>query len=217
MTENIRTDTCPWSLIIAAESLGARSLCCVVTMADQCIVIDPGIALGYKRHGLLPHPVQIAVGYQLRQQILQALANATDVVFSHFHGDHVPLANANPYQLSINSLPLGFHQLRCWCKSSKDLSQTMRQRFQDLAGLLGENLQIAESLTKAQALNDLNRIYALAKAQGIDFNWVALPEKYQPAESDEFDKKEMNRLFKQGFEEGLKKNVWKKIPPGIYY
>ena len=73
------------------------------------------------------------------------------------------------------------------------------------------------SLIKAQALNDLNRIYVLAKAQGIDFNWVALPEKYQPAESDEFDKKEMNRLFNKGYEEGLKKNVWKKVPPGINY
>ena len=73
------------------------------------------------------------------------------------------------------------------------------------------------SLIKAQALNDLDKIYALAKQQGFDFNWVALPEEYQAAESDEFDKKEMNRLFKKGYEEGLKENVWKKIPLGINY
>ncbi len=133
--------------IIAAESLGTRSLCCVVTLSDRRIVIDPGIALGYKRHGLLPHPVQIAVGYQLREEILQALATATDVVFSHFHGDHVPLANANPYQLSMQSLPSCFGQLRCWSKSDKNLSSTMKLRFQDLKGLLGENLKIAEGIT----------------------------------------------------------------------
>lgn len=133
--------------IIAAESLGVRSLCCVVTLPDRNIVIDPGIALGYKRHGLLPHPLQIAVGYQLRQEILQALKNATDVVFSHFHGDHVPLANANPYQLSIQSLPSCFDQLQCWSKSDKDLSSTMKLRFQELTELLGENLKIAEGIT----------------------------------------------------------------------
>lgn len=71
------------------------------------------------------------------------------------------------------------------------------------------------SLLKTQALNDLNRIYLLANKEGLDFNWVALPDEYEPAESDEFDRKEMNRLFKKGYEEGLKENVWKKVPPGI--
>ncbi|MEB8434397.1 patatin-like phospholipase family protein [Cocleimonas sp. KMM 6892] len=73
------------------------------------------------------------------------------------------------------------------------------------------------SMIKSQALNDLNRVYGLAKTQGLDFNWVALPEEYEPTESDEFDRKEMNRLFKKGYEQGLKKDVWKKVPPGINY
>jgi len=50
--------------IIGAESLGVRSLCCLVTLPDRRIVIDPGVSLGYVRKGLLPHPVQIAVGAQ---------------------------------------------------------------------------------------------------------------------------------------------------------
>ena len=39
--------------IIGAESLGVRGLCCLVTLPDRRIVIDPGVSLGYVRHGLL--------------------------------------------------------------------------------------------------------------------------------------------------------------------
>lgn len=130
--------------IIGAESLGVRSLCCLVTLGDRRIVIDPGVALGYIRYGLLPHPVQIAVGRQVRERILNALEGATDVVFSHFHGDHVPLAEANPYQLSILSLPRNFRRLRAWSKSGDDLTGKMQRRFQHLADLLGGNLQVVE-------------------------------------------------------------------------
>ncbi|ADE13621.1 putative selenocysteine protein [Nitrosococcus halophilus Nc 4] len=72
------------------------------------------------------------------------LNTATDVVFSHFHGDHVPLVDANPYQLSVRALPHSFRELRCWSKSGNDLSANMSKRFQDLADLLGTNLQVAE-------------------------------------------------------------------------
>lgn len=78
--------------LIAAESLGVRGLCCRVDLGHRCIVIDPGVALGYLRHGLLPHPLQVSIGEKVRENILAALEQATDVVFSHFHGDHVPLA-----------------------------------------------------------------------------------------------------------------------------
>ena len=47
--------------IIGAESLGVRGLCCFVETEDRNILIDPGVALGYLRHKLLPHPVQIAI------------------------------------------------------------------------------------------------------------------------------------------------------------
>jgi len=130
--------------IIGAESLGVRSLCCLVTLPDRRIVIDPGVSLGYVRHGLLPHPLQIAVGCRIREKILRVLDDATDVVFSHFHGDHVPLVDANPYQLSIQSLPSRFRELRCWSKSDDDLSAVMSKRFHNLADLLGANMQVAE-------------------------------------------------------------------------
>jgi len=134
--------------IIGAESLGVRSLCCLVTLPDRRIIIDPGVSLGYMRHGLLPHPLQVAEGWKVREKILRLLHDATDVVFSHFHGDHVPLAKANPYQLSIHSLSPHFRELRCWSKSNEGLSANMDKRFQDLSELLGTNLQIAEGCSE---------------------------------------------------------------------
>ena len=130
--------------IIAAESLGVRGLCCLGVDSKRRIVIDPGVSLGYLRHGLLPHPLQIAVGRRIRDRILLELETATDIVFSHFHGDHVPLRDASPYQLSLGSLPSNFPETRCWAKSDSNLSNTMGRRFYDLSELMGPNMQVAE-------------------------------------------------------------------------
>jgi predicted metallo-beta-lactamase superfamily hydrolase len=136
--------------IIGAESLGVRSLCCQVTLPHRRILIDPGLALGLVRHGLPPHPLQIAVGRRIREVIIQRLRGATDLVFSHYHGDHIPLVDANPYQLSFKALPESFCQLPCWGKSGEELSGTTRKRFEDLAKLLGDNLQDAEGRTDGE-------------------------------------------------------------------
>ena len=134
--------------IIGAESMGVRSLCCLVSLPDRLIVIDPGVALGSVRHGLLPHPLQVAVGCRVREKILRVLNNATDVVLSHLHGDHVPLVDANPYQLSIRALPSRFRELCCWSKSSVGLSASMSKRFHDLADLFGANMRVAEECSE---------------------------------------------------------------------
>jgi hypothetical protein len=77
--------------ILGTESLGVRGLCCVVKTKDRKIIIDPGVALGYRRRGQLPHPVQVAASERTRRLIEEALVDATDVVISHYHGDHHPL------------------------------------------------------------------------------------------------------------------------------
>jgi hypothetical protein len=130
--------------IIGAESLGVRSLCCLVTTATRRILIDPGIALGYWRDGLLPHPLQIGVGRTVRGRIRRALHEATDVVISHFHGDHIPLLDANPYQLSLRDLPSRCCDLRCWSKCADDLPPNLHERWVNLANLFGDGLRVAE-------------------------------------------------------------------------
>lgn len=119
-------------------------MCCLVSTGERRILIDPGLALGYLRHGLLPHPLQVANGIKVRQKILEALHIATDIVFSHFHGDHVPLLRANPYQLSFAQIPDLLPKVRIWVKSKEKLSPRMRRRAADLSELFGTNMKTAE-------------------------------------------------------------------------
>ncbi|MEA3440063.1 MAG: hypothetical protein U9R58_07250 [Chloroflexota bacterium] len=130
--------------ILGTESLGVRGLSCKVQVENRKVVIDPGVALGYWRHRLLPHPAQVAVGEQVRRKIVDALQDATDVVLSHFHGDHIPLPDANPYQLSAHQVAPLFRTIRLWSKGPDGLSHNMESRRGALIEILGRNLPIAE-------------------------------------------------------------------------
>ena len=90
--------------ILGAESLGVRGLSCCVENDDHKILIDPGVALGYTRWGLHPHPLQAVVGYIVCSKIARFWRDADYVVFTHMHGDHIPLYNANPFQLDLYML-----------------------------------------------------------------------------------------------------------------
>ncbi len=123
--------------IIGTESLGVRGMCCVVKVRHRMLVIDPGVALGYTRHGLMPHPLQVAAGVRVRNEIVRAVKSATDIVFSHFHGDHVPLFHANPYQLSFDHIFSLRPGLRVWAMSAEGLSAEMHRRAEALHEYFG--------------------------------------------------------------------------------
>ncbi len=123
--------------ILGAESLGVRGLSCFVVTKERRIAIDPGVALGYRRHGLLPHPFQVAVGAVVRKKILSAVQKSTDVVLSHFHGDHVPLADANPYQLSLDLVSEELENLRVWGPNRDTLDGKGRSRRDALSAYCG--------------------------------------------------------------------------------
>ncbi|HHU04540.1 MAG TPA: hypothetical protein GXZ81_05955 [Fastidiosipila sp.] len=128
--------------IIGAESLGVRGLCCLVQVGNRRILIDPGISLGFIRNGLKPHPVQIAVGRQVKQRIIEELSSATDLVISHFHGDHIPLNDANFYQLSI--LEVEEIPQNIWAHPCDPTSRRQRERELALVIGLDRNLRQAE-------------------------------------------------------------------------
>jgi len=71
------------------------------------------------------------------------------------------------------------------------------------------------SLTKSQAIKDLVHIYDIAQKQGFDYNWVSLPD-IENATMVNFDTEEMHRLYKIGYEMGLKGNAWRKEPPSAH-
>jgi predicted metallo-beta-lactamase superfamily hydrolase len=132
--------------IIGAESLGVRGLCCVVRTKDRNVIIDPGVALGFRRHGLLPHPVQVAASERTRRLIEKALEDTTDIVISHYHGDHIPLVDANPYQLSVERVTKLCKHSRFWTKGTRDISYNQAHRAKALAKSLGRILPNAEGM-----------------------------------------------------------------------
>ena len=131
--------------ILGTESLGVRGLSCKVVVKNRKVIIDPGLALGYRRYGLLPHPAQVAIGEQVRTRIIAALGDATDIVLSHFHGDHIPLPDANPYQLSTHQVAHLFRTVRLWSKGPEGLSNHMALRREALIELLGRDLPNTEA------------------------------------------------------------------------
>lgn len=134
--------------MIGTESFGVRGLACSVVLKNRKIFIDPGIALGLYRHGLPPHPFQIAVGRDIRDAILQELESATDVVFSHFDGDHCPLEEANPYQLGADRAAPALARCRIWAKGPQGASPKQQARRNALARITGRDFTDADGIAE---------------------------------------------------------------------
>jgi hypothetical protein len=71
------------------------------------------------------------------------------------------------------------------------------------------------TLIKANALGDVDRIYALCVRHGIEFNLAYIPDEFVPQPKEMFDKAEMNRLFQLGYDQAKNGTAWQKAPPGI--
>jgi predicted metallo-beta-lactamase superfamily hydrolase len=131
--------------ILGCESFGARSLACVVKTDGRAILIDPGVALARLRSGLLPHPVEVAAAFRIREKVLSAFGQATDVVISHFHGDHMPMRAEDPYQLSMEALP-SLEGINFWCKGPEEISGLSSKRRRELSDFLGFPLPASEGM-----------------------------------------------------------------------
>ncbi len=132
--------------ILGCESFGARSLACVVKTGERKILIDPGVALARLRHGLLPHPVEVAAALRIRKKILAEFEGTTDIVISHYHGDHIPMKAEDPYQLPVEALPpLG--GIRFWCKGPEKISGLSARRRGELSRFLGHSLPASEGIS----------------------------------------------------------------------
>ena len=131
--------------VAGTESLGVRGMCCFVKTAERRILLDPGLALGYMRNRQLPHPLQVAVCEKIRTAIIRLWGRATDIVFSHFHGDHVPLVNANPYQLHARNIRALNPDVLFWRKKRSHLSHTEVIREASLSQILETSFHSAEN------------------------------------------------------------------------
>lgn len=136
--------------ILGAESLGARSLCCFVTTRQRKILIDPGVALGMYRSRLLPHPLEVAAVEDIRKRIVERWTEATDIVISHFHGDHAPLVHADVYQLSVAKVRDLNPRATVWTKSPNHFGGVERGRGPALVDALRSQIKVAEELTDGE-------------------------------------------------------------------
>jgi predicted metallo-beta-lactamase superfamily hydrolase len=73
---------------LAAESLGARSMCTLVETSDVTILLDGGVSLGPYRFGFPPHPREYRALGECRGRIAEAAGKADVVTISHYHFDH---------------------------------------------------------------------------------------------------------------------------------
>lgn len=80
--------------VLAADSLGVRSLAVWVSgAAGGNLLIDPGAALGPRRHGLPPHHQEEQALAAAEARLVDFAARSERVVITHFHHDHfVPFA-----------------------------------------------------------------------------------------------------------------------------
>jgi predicted metallo-beta-lactamase superfamily hydrolase len=151
--------------IVAAESLGVRSLCTMVRTRDRKILIDPGLALGYTRFGLLPHPLQVAVDERIQRRIIHEWTTATDIVISHFHGDHVPLADANPFQLNLGKVASLNPHAVIWAKRAQ-LSPMEAKRARVFSLALNNTVIAAEG--KSAGIISFSQPVPHGKAEGLE-------------------------------------------------
>ena len=70
------------------------------------------------------------------------------------------------------------------------------------------------TLLKAQGNGDVFRLYSNAKANRIDFNLAAIPERFTLTTKEPFDPVYMKALFEQGYRDAVNGYKWKKTLPG---
>ncbi len=74
--------------LVAADSLGTRSMATFVETKDVRIAIDPSTALGPSRYGLPPHFLE-ELALNVSSEVIRKLAQQSDViVVTHYHWDH---------------------------------------------------------------------------------------------------------------------------------
>jgi hypothetical protein len=87
-----------------------------------------------------------------------------------------------------------------------------REQVKD--SLIGISVRSLDTVVAAANNGDIYRLYAVAKRRGLDFNLAYIPADFEPNSKELFDKKEMQRLFKRGYDDAINGYKWHKTPPG---
>jgi hypothetical protein len=83
------------------------------------------------------------------------------------------------------------------------------------ANLAAITSRLIETNGASKMAGDTYRIYAFAKEKGWDYNLAYIPEDFKPNQKEMFDREEMQRLFKRGYDDAAVGYKWHKAPPGL--
>ena len=92
------------------------------------------------------------------------------------------------------------------------MSPHSKQVEDNLTAIISRTIETNGS---AKMSGDTYRIYALAKEKKWDYNLAYIPEDFTPKQKEMFDKQEMQRLFKRGYDDAAVGYKWHKAPPGL--
>ncbi len=73
---------------LSFDSLGVRSMATYVETDDLKILIDPAVALGPKRYGLPPHPLEIKRMHETWDDVRKYAAKSDVLIITNYHYDH---------------------------------------------------------------------------------------------------------------------------------
>ncbi len=74
--------------LLAADSMGTRSMATFIQTKDVKILIDPSVALGPYRYGLSPHKKEIKKMEKDWKEIRKYAKKASVLIVTHYHFDH---------------------------------------------------------------------------------------------------------------------------------
>lgn len=77
-----------YARIIAADSMGVRSLATFVSLCGYSIGLDLGVAIAPRRYGLPPHPLELERLESSLDSVRKFIRESSIIIITHYHYDH---------------------------------------------------------------------------------------------------------------------------------
>ncbi len=87
--------------IVAADSMGVRSLAVVVETAEAIVGIDLGASIAPRRYGLPPHEIELRRLEESLGAVERAIGESDIIIITHYHYDHFIRDNPELYKNKI--------------------------------------------------------------------------------------------------------------------
>ncbi|WP_167391990.1 patatin-like phospholipase family protein [Mesorhizobium sophorae] len=207
---------------IARESGKGRRLFIGTTNldADRAVIWDMGAIAASNRPDRLKLFKQVILASTSIPGIFPPVELEVTAAGKTYHEMHVDGGTSNevflmPAGLSLRELDQTFH-----ARVKARLYIIRNGRTTPEPSIVKATLpDIAEkavsSLIKTQGIGDLYRLYAVAKRDGINYNYIDIPSDFTVEAKSPFDSKFMRALYDKGYEMGRDGVPWKTVPPGF--